>query len=264
MKRYTPNRSYRRPSRITMLLEWLFLVGIVSASALLLSRLWLRATGQEPPPTQLPFLSTLLRTSTPTPFAPVDLSATTSARLRSSDVVSQMTPFNVGEAIQATDVPSLTPASTVNTELPPSDGELVGHLAPEFVLPTLNGEEIRLSALRGQPILINFWASWCEPCRIEMPMLIDAYQQYHADGLVILGLNVTEEDTLEAVSSFVNEFSVPYPVLLDQVEHISHDDYRLIGLPMSVFIDRKGVIKRVVIGALRENEIDPFIAEILR
>ncbi len=95
-------------------------------------------------------------------------------------------------------------------------------------------------------------------------MLINAYQDYSDDGLVILGLNVTEEDTLEAVNSFVDEFVVPYPILLDQVEHISHDDYRLIGLPMNIFIDRAGVVKRVVIGALREDELDPYIAEILR
>lgn len=239
-------------------------MGIVSISAILLSRLWLRATGQESQPTQWSFLSTLNRTSTPTPFNLGDSSATAAARLRNPDIVIQTTPSAVKEEISVTNVPSLTPVNIADTEMSSSDGGLVGQPAPDFTLPTLNGDEISLSNFRGQPVLINFWASWCEPCRIEMPMLINAYQDYSDEGLVILGLNVTEEDTLEAVNSFVDEFGVPYPILLDQVDHISHDDYRLIGLPMSIFIDRAGVVKRVVIGALREDEIDPYIAEILR
>jgi len=245
-----------------MFLEWLFLIGVVLISAILLSRLWLRATGQEPQQTQLSFLSTLNRTSTP--FNPEDSSATAAARLRNPDIVIQTTPPAVIEEISVTNVPSLTPVNIADTEMPSSDGGLVGQPAPDFTLPTLNGDEISLSNFRGQPVLINFWASWCEPCRIEMPMLINAYQDYSDDGLVILGLNVTEEDTLEAVNSFVDEFVVPYPILLDQLDHVSHDDYMMIGLPMSVFIDRAGVVKRVVIGALREDEIDLFIAEILR
>lgn len=264
MKRYSRYRFYRHPSRIAMFLEWLFLIGVVSISAILLSQLWLRATGQEPQATQLSFLSTLNRTSTPTPFNRTDLAATTAARLRNSDIASQVTPLTVVEAIRATDVPSLTPISIADTELPSSDAELVGQPAPDFTLPTLNGDEISLSDFRGQPVLINFWASWCEPCRIEMPILINAYQRYSADGLVILGLNVTEEDTIEGASSFVDEFAVPYPILLDQLEHVSHDDYMMIGLPMSVFIDQTGIVKRVVIGALRDDEIDLYIAEILR
>jgi len=247
-----------------MFLEWLFLIGVVSISAILLSRLWLRATGQEPQPTPLSFLSTLNRTSTPTLFSVVESSSTTAARLRNPDIVIQTTPPAVIEEISVTNVPSLTPVSIADTEMQSSDGGLVGQPAPDFTLPTLNGDEISLSNFRGQPVLINFWASWCEPCRIEMPMLINAYQNYSDDGLVILGLNVTEEDTLEAVNSFVDEFVVPYPILLDQLDHVSHDDYMMIGLPMSVFIDRAGVVKRVVIGALREDEIDLFIAEILR
>ncbi len=264
MKRYPSHGTYRRPSRIAMFLEWLFLIGVVSISAILLSRLWLRATEQEPQPTPLSVLSTLNRTPTPPLFSVAESSATTAARLQNPDIVIQTTSLAVVEEISVTNVPSLTPVSIADTEMQSSDGGLVGQPAPDFTLPTLNGDEISLSNFRGQPVLINFWASWCEPCRIEMPMLINAYQRYSADGLVILGLNVTEQDTIEFVNSFVNEFVVPYPILLDQGEEVSHEDYRLIGLPMSVFIDRAGIVKRVVIGALRDDEIDLFIGEILR
>lgn len=140
---------------------------------------------------------------------------------------------------------------------------LIGEIAPDFTLPTLDEKEITLSDLRGQAVWINFWASWCEPCRVEMPLLTSAFERYQDDGLMILGLNLTEQDTLEAVKSFVDEFHITYPILLDEQGYVSNDSYNLLGLPMSVFIDRFGIVKRVVVGAVLEDEIAPLVGEIL-
>src|SRR6266498_5323551 len=93
---------------------------------------------------------------------------------------------------------------------------LVGKQAPDFTLPTLDGTEVRLSHFHGQPILINFWASWCLPCREEMPELVRSYETHKAEGFMILGLNLTYSDTLTDVQAFVNEFHMTFPVLLDK------------------------------------------------
>jgi len=136
-------------------------------------------------------------------------------------------------------------------------------LAPDFTLKTLDGSEITLSDLRGQPVLINFWASWCGPCRLEMPELIRAYEQYQADGFTILAVNLTHQDSLPAIESFVEEVDIPFPVLLDETGEVAEDLYLLRGLPTSVFIDRAGRVKRTYAGAMTGAQIDQFVIEIL-
>lgn len=142
-------------------------------------------------------------------------------------------------------------------------GVAVGQLAPNFSLPTLGGDRLTLAERRGQPVLVNFWASWCGPCRLEMPALVRAYQQYHPDGLEIIGFNVTSQDSRPAVQSFVDEFSVPYPIVLDEAGHVTADDYQLRGLPMSLFINPDGTIARIQLGAMTETQIETFIQELL-
>ncbi len=230
----------RRPSRINMFLEWVFLVAVICLVAVLVSKIWLRAAGQDDT-SALSFISS----------AP-----TVTARLRSSQVPIETATVVVN---QITPTPIIIGSSSSGG----FGGVLIGQSAPDFTLPTLEGGLITLSELRGQPILINLWASWCPPCRLEMPLLINVYQRYQGEGLVILGLNVTEQDSLEAVNAFVEEFDVPFPVLLDEAGHVSNDAYGMIGLPMSVFVDRNGIVKRVVLGALVSNEVDGYIAEIM-
>ena len=136
-------------------------------------------------------------------------------------------------------------------------------VASGFTLQTLDGETIRLADLHGQPLLINFWASWCGPCREEMPELIRLYEAHRAQGFVILALNNTSHDSLPAVKAFVEELQIPFPVLLDETGTVSTDLYQLRGLPTSVFINREGFIARTYLGAMTGAQLDQFVAEIL-
>ncbi len=111
--------------------------------------------------------------------------------------------------------------------LPPSP--LVGKKAPDFTLPTLDGTEVSLSQFHGQPVLINFWATWCIPCRQEMPELVRVYEARREKGFVVLGLNLTYSDTLPDVQAFVNEFHMTFPVLLDKDGQVAEKSYPLPG-----------------------------------
>jgi peroxiredoxin len=139
-----------------------------------------------------------------------------------------------------------------------------GAPAPDFTLKLLGGETVTLSQFRGQPVLINFWASWCPPCRLEMPDLVRAYEAHKAEGFVILGVNLTFQDSLPDIQAFVDEFGMTFPVLLDEDGKVTESLYRLRGLPLSVFINREGVIARVHIGALTASQIDEYVGEILK
>ncbi len=141
---------------------------------------------------------------------------------------------------------------------------LEGQPAPDFTLKTPDGSTVTLSKLQGQPVLINFWASWCGPCRAEMPEIVRAYETHKADGLMVLAINTTFQDSLSDAQAFAKEFHMPFPVLLDDTGAVARDAYRLRGLPMSFFVDRKGVIVHRQIGAMNGEQIDTFVGEILK
>jgi cytochrome c biogenesis protein CcmG/thiol:disulfide interchange protein DsbE len=140
---------------------------------------------------------------------------------------------------------SAVPAGGTTDGNPPAPIE--GFLAPDFELTTLEGETIRLSGLRGKAVLVNFWASWCPPCRSEMPAMQQIYTEYGPDGFVILAINSTHQDRLTDVQSFVTERSLTFPILLDHAGQVSAD-YQIRSLPTSFFIDSDGIIREVVIG----------------
>ena len=141
---------------------------------------------------------------------------------------------------------------------------LEGQPAPDFTLKTLDGNTVTLSKLQGQPVLINFWASWCTPCRAEMPEIVRVYEAHKADGLVVLAINMTFQDSLPEAQAFAKEFHMPFPVLLDDTGAVARDAYRVPVLPMSFFVDRKGVIAHRQIGAMNGKQIDTFVGEILK
>ena len=122
-----------------------------------------------------------------------------------------------------------------------------GFLAPDFTLETLNGESVTLSDLHGQAVLINLWASWCPPCRAEMPDMQQAYEEYKERGFTILAINATNQDNPSLALSFAEEHNLTFPILLDMEGTASHQ-YNVQSLPTSFFVDRFGKIQEIVVG----------------
>jgi cytochrome c biogenesis protein CcmG/thiol:disulfide interchange protein DsbE len=122
-----------------------------------------------------------------------------------------------------------------------------GFLAPDFSLNTPTGERVTLSDLRGQAVLVNLWATWCPPCRAEMPAIQKLYEEYHDSGFTVLAVNMTYQDDPFAVVPFVQEYGLTFPLLIEETGEVAAK-YELRSLPSSFFIDREGVIQEVVIG----------------
>lgn len=139
---------------------------------------------------------------------------------------------------------------------------IAGHPAPEFTLKNIDGQTVSLSDFRGQPVIINFWATWCGPCRVEMPHLQAAYEAHQPDGLVVLGVNLTERDSPQAVPDFLAEFGLTFPVVLDESGDVA-EMYRVLGQPASVFVNEAGVIHQVFQGPVNEQFINDRVAELL-
>jgi cytochrome c biogenesis protein CcmG/thiol:disulfide interchange protein DsbE len=122
-----------------------------------------------------------------------------------------------------------------------------GFLAPNFTAQTLDGQTVTLADLRGKVILVNFWASWCPPCRAEMPAIEATYQTYQAQKFVVLAVNSTAQDSLAEARYFINKNRLSFPILLDESGEITRL-YRVQSLPTSFFIDGEGMIREVVVG----------------
>src|SRR5512147_651046 len=122
-----------------------------------------------------------------------------------------------------------------------------GFPAPDFTLETPDGAEVTLAGLRGQGVILNLWASWCLPCRAEMPAIQKVYDLNRGRGLAVLGLNSTFQDREPAALQFVQDLGLTFPILLDRDGAVSRR-YRLRALPTTFFIDRGGIIRSVVVG----------------
>ncbi len=141
-----------------------------------------------------------------------------------------------------------------------SAGITPGKLARDFTLESLDGTEVSLSDYRGQVVLVNFWATWCPPCKAEIPDLEAAYQAHGQDGLVILGIDV--EDPPHLIESFLADVEMSYPILLDRTGRISRE-YRAPGLPMTLLLDREGVIEVRHAGILSAEQLAEYLDQVL-
>lgn len=139
-----------------------------------------------------------------------------------------------------------------------------GSPAPNFDLQTIDGKDVRLSDFTGKPVLINTWATWCPPCRLEMPGIQAAYEQYQGQGLVVLGIDLTVQDNLSQVPEFIREFKLTFPILLDVTGDVSARLYGLRGLPTSFFIDRSGTLRLIQIGGMTSEQLNENLAVILK
>ncbi|MFL7809215.1 MAG: TlpA family protein disulfide reductase [Anaerolineae bacterium] len=140
----------------------------------------------------------------------------------------------------------------------PPIGVTVGMRAPDLELRTLDGDTIRLSDLRGQPVMINFWAVWCGFCRTELPEMQQAFEAYRDQGFTILAVDVQEDRSV--VAPLVDELGLAFPVLLDSEAEVSRS-YRVRGLPTSYFVDQNGVIIGRELGAIDKAWIETYLAQ---
>lgn len=144
----------------------------------------------------------------------------------------------------------------------PSDArDRTGRAAPNFSLRTLDGRNVRLSDFRGKVVLLNFWATWCAPCRVEMPWLVEFHQQYRSHGLEVVGVAV-DDGNRDEIAKFVHERHVGYTILLnDQAVGDAYGGLRL--LPQTVFIGRDGRILRRRTGVLGKTDFEVDIRRAL-
>jgi len=122
-----------------------------------------------------------------------------------------------------------------------------GFLAPDIRFTGLDGQPHALSEFKGHPIILNFWATWCPPCRAEMPALEAVYKAHEADGLLVIGVNQMEDGG--KVSRFREQFHLTFPIFLDSKGQAGVT-YRVRGLPSSFFIDKNGFIRKIVVGGM--------------
>jgi peroxiredoxin len=140
-------------------------------------------------------------------------------------------------------------------------GDVRGMAAPNFDLATLDGRRVKLSDYRGKAVLLNFWATWCAPCKAEMPWFVDLQKKYGSDGLVILGVAMDDSETPK-IAAFASEMGVNYPVLLG-TDQVSEAYGNVEFLPTSFYIDREGKIIAKGAGLLGRNEIEDNVRKAL-
>ena len=139
-------------------------------------------------------------------------------------------------------------------------GVQIGQAAPDFALSDLDGKPLRLADLRGRPVVVNFWASWCGPCVDECPLLKSAAAAHRADGLLVVGIVV--RDNSEAARAFMTRLGASWPAAMDPGEQVA-DSFGIHGPPESFFIDGAGIVRGRQIGQLNAGDLERQLALIL-
>ncbi|UHA72613.1 TlpA family protein disulfide reductase [Paenibacillus sp. 481] len=146
--------------------------------------------------------------------------------------------------------------------LPTETGPRVGMLAPAFSLTSLTGETFEVGGKRDKPVFINFWASWCNPCRAEAPDLVKLYAKYQNE-LDMYAINVTAHDTKEKAGAFVKEYNLINPVLWDEKGDV-FKSYNGIAFPTNIIIDRNGVVSEVIVGLRPAKDLEKSIRKVIK
>ena len=141
-----------------------------------------------------------------------------------------------------------------------------GFVAPKIELALIDGGKGSLQDYSGKVILLNFWASWCPPCRSEMPAMQQVYESYQDEGLEVVAVNMAHQDSLSDVQSFMNTYQLTFPVMLDMRGETALE-YQVRALPTTFLIDREGVIMEVIVGgpltkAFLEAKIKQLLEEV--
>ena len=136
----------------------------------------------------------------------------------------------------------------------------VGKLAPDLQLNTLDGQSIALSKLKGTPVLVNFWATWCDPCAYEMPYLQQIHDEWPEETLVLLTVNIAESSS--KVAQFMQSEGFSFTVLLDSNANVAQK-YNVMGIPTTFFIDKEGIIQEIKIGPFQSKaEIEAILSQL--
>lgn len=152
-------------------------------------------------------------------------------------------------------------ASAPSSVLASNEGIQVGNLAPDFQLPNLDYEPMSLNELRGKPVVLNFWATWCPACIDEMPYLQEIHEEYSDDGLMLLAIDVGENPS--QVEKFLQNNNLSLPVLLD-TSGVVAQKYRIQVIPTTYFIDGDGIIQSKRIGAfINAAQIEEQLSKIM-
>ncbi len=151
---------------------------------------------------------------------------------------------------------NLLPGRPGGSTATPAPAPVLSAPAPDFTLADLSGAAVSLADLRGRPVLINFWATWCGPCRIEMPAIQRRYETYQAQGFSVLAVDAGEPAA--DVSAFVQEYQLTFTILLDPALKVN-DLYRVRGYPTSYFVDRAGYVRALHIGSMSERQLDGYL-----
>jgi len=176
------------------------------------------------------------------------------------------------EAVQlmASTAPTEAAAGAVE-ELPQSVAPLIGKPAPGFTLEDLNGKKVSLADFKGKAVLINFWATWCAPCRVETPWLIELRSRYAAQGLEVVGISLDDINRHDAeklgaekrqIARFVQQMQIPYPVLIDG-DTVSQPYGGLDALPASFYVDRNGTVVAAQVGVTTKDEMEADVRKAL-
>jgi peroxiredoxin len=154
--------------------------------------------------------------------------------------------------VQAMDKKAEKPDTATQTTTQKANLE-IGAKAPDFELKTLTGETVKLSSLKGKKVMLNFWATWCPPCKEEMPEIEQFYKTAGKD-MVTLAVNI---DPQLDVKGFVDKNKITFPILLDTNDKVN-ETYQIISIPTTYFIDSNGVIQNKFVGAMKLADIKDF------
>ena len=155
-----------------------------------------------------------------------------------------------------------------NVDDPPLKGLTIGNTPPDFELMTLDEEKIKLSDFKGKKVILNFWATWCPPCRAEMPHMENFYKKKAKDlNVEIIAVNLTSAEKglnkIEKVEKFIDEYQLTFPIPLDTYGEVGNT-YRIIPIPTSYIIDSNGVIQQKIVGPMDEKMMEKIMKGLIK